>query len=172
MSCKLHPWFMPTARRRQKPHPRFKPSVRYHALLPNEPHQLQPRFTPSFGHPYSSQASPSEILMGTLQTRPTRYRYPTRPDSLTSLTPRRVFLCLLQPQQRPAQREEATTTATSTPSVTPASTMSPSTNRTLPVRPVHPAPRRARRPLRLPHTTHTSLASCSLSNGRHSARKQ
>ena len=37
---------------------------------------------------------------------------------------------------------------------------------------VRPAPRRARRPLRLPHTTHTSLASCSLSNGRHSARKQ
>ena len=26
--------------------------------------------------------------------------------------------------------------------------------------------------LRLPHNTHTSLASCSLSNGRHSARKQ
>ena len=92
MSCKLHPWFMPTAKRRQKPHPRFKPSVRYHALLPNEPRQLQPRFTPSFGHPYSSQVSPSEILMGTLQTRPTRYRYPTRPDSLTSLTPRRVIV--------------------------------------------------------------------------------
>ena len=71
----------------KKPHPRFKPSVRYHALLPNEPHQPQPRFTPSFGHPYSSQASPSEILMGTLQTSPTQYQYPTRPGSLTSLTP-------------------------------------------------------------------------------------
>ena len=52
----------------------------------------------------------------------------------------------MQPQQRPAQREEATAAATSILSVTPASTMSPSANRTVPVRPVHPAPRRARRP--------------------------
>ena len=117
MSCKLHPWFMPTARRRQKPHPRFKPSVRYHNLLPNELPQPQPRFTPSFRHPYSSQAPPSEIPMGTLQTSPTGYRYPTRPGSLTSLTPRRSPLAAAS---APLPDEYPHTPATTQHSLTPA----------------------------------------------------